>query len=107
MSTFVLAGAPAQAAATTTGTKYYVNCSSGNDSASGLSSSTAWRTLEKVNSIVFKPGDSILFRRGTTCQGVLKPQGSGTADNPIVIASYGTGARPAIAGGGARATVFL
>ncbi|WP_433439979.1 hypothetical protein [Nonomuraea sp. CA-141351] len=106
MSTFVLAGAPAQAA-TTTGTKYYVNCSSGNDSASGLSSSTAWRTLEKVNSIVFKPGDSILFRRGTTCQGVLKPQGSGTADNPIVIASYGTGARPAIVGGGARAAVFL
>ncbi|MEQ4723359.1 hypothetical protein [Nonomuraea sp. B19D2] len=110
MSAFVMAGAPAQAAASTTttaGTRYYVDCASGNDSASGLSTSTAWRTLEKVNSIVFKPGDSILFRRGTTCQGVLKPQGSGTADSPIVVGAYGTGARPAIVGGGARAAVFL
>ncbi|WP_433439977.1 hypothetical protein [Nonomuraea sp. CA-141351] len=80
---------------------------SGDDSASGLTSHAAWRTLEQINSVVFEPGDSILFRRGTTYEGVLKPQGSGTADNPIVIGSYGTGARPAIAGDGARAAVFL
>ncbi|MBF8190900.1 hypothetical protein ITP53_35390 [Nonomuraea sp. K274] len=107
MSAFVAAVAPGQAAATTTGTTYYVDCDSGKDSAKGLSPQTAWRSLERVNSVVFKPGDSILFRRGTTCEGVLKPQGSGTTRDPIVIGAYGSGALPAINGGGARATVFL
>ncbi|MEQ4723360.1 hypothetical protein [Nonomuraea sp. B19D2] len=90
-----------------TGLRYYVDSRSGDDSATGLSSHAAWRTLEQVNSVVFKPGDSILFRRGSTYQGVLKPQGSGAVGNPIFIGAYGTGDRPAITGGGARAAVFL
>ncbi|MBF8190899.1 hypothetical protein ITP53_35385 [Nonomuraea sp. K274] len=97
----------ASGATVSTGVRYYVDPGSGDDSAAGLSSRTAWRTLEHVNTVVFEPGDSILFRRGTTCHGVLKPQGSGTPGDPIVIGAYGTGARPAIVGGGARATVFL
>ena len=44
-------------------TDYYVS-SSGNDSANGLSSSTPWQTISKVNSAFsgFNPGDRILLR---------------------------------------------
>lgn len=89
------------------GTNYYLDCGSGNDAASGTTPDTAWHTLARVNSVTFQPGDSIFLRRGTTCAGVLAPQGSGTSANPIVLSAYGSGARPAIVGGGARAAVYL
>ncbi|GLW06777.1 hypothetical protein Misp01_19070 [Microtetraspora sp. NBRC 13810] len=99
---------PAQAApAHKSGKQYHLDCGSGNDAASGTSPSTAWRTIDRVNTVTFQPGDSILLRRGTTCDGVLQPKGSGTAGEPITLGAYGQGARPAIVGGGARATVFL
>lgn len=90
-----------------TGTSYHLDCRSGNDASPGTSPGTAWRTLDRVNRQALRPGDSVLLRRGTRCDGVLQPQGSGTAAAPITLAAYGTGARPAIAGGGARAAVFL
>jgi hypothetical protein len=94
-------------AESSTGKRYYVDSESGDDCATGAAPQTAWQTLDQVNMMVFQPGDSILFRRGAVWHGVLKPQGSGTAGNPIVIGAYGTGARPAIVAGGARAVVFL
>ena len=44
---------------------YYIS-STGNDSSDGLSSSTPWRTISKVNAEFSKlnPGDRILFKRG-------------------------------------------
>ncbi|GLW09646.1 hypothetical protein Misp01_47750 [Microtetraspora sp. NBRC 13810] len=90
-----------------TGRRYYVNSESGDDSATGTAPDTAWRTLDQVNATVFQPGDSLLLRRGSAWHGVLRPQGSGTAGDPIVVGAYGTGARPVINGGGARAGVFL
>jgi hypothetical protein len=89
------------------GQRYYLDCGSGNDAGAGTSAQTAWRTLARLGAVTFVPGDSILLRRGTTCGGVLAPQGSGIAGNPIVISAYGSGARPAIAGNGARAALFL
>lgn len=89
------------------GTTYYVDCSSGNDAKAGTSAGTAWRTLEKVNSVVFRPGDNILFRKGSTCQGQLVPQGSGSAKSPIRVMSYGSGARPKVVAADARAAVYL
>jgi hypothetical protein len=101
-----VSGGPAAAAAPT-GTRYYVDCSAGNDAATGTSADTAWRSLARVDTVTFKPGDSVLLRSGTTCDGVLSPQGSGSAGHPIVLGSYGTGARPAINGEGAAAAVVL
>ncbi|MEV4245569.1 right-handed parallel beta-helix repeat-containing protein [Streptosporangium canum] len=104
----VVPGASAQAGSqASSGKKYYLDCGAGNDSATGTSAGTAWRTLARVNTVSFQPDDSILLRRGSTCNGVLQPQGSGTAGNPITVSAYGSGARPAIVGGGARAAVFL
>jgi len=89
------------------GIQYYVDCRAGNDSAPGTAPKTAWRSLARVNQVTFRPGDSIAFRRGTTCEGVLQPKGSGTAGAPIKVGAYGSGARPKIVAPGARAAVYL
>ncbi|MCO1574950.1 right-handed parallel beta-helix repeat-containing protein [Crossiella sp. SN42] len=66
-----------------------------------------WNRLEQANAFTFVPGDRLLLRRGTECAGVLKPRGSGSSTSPIRLGAYGEGAKPHIAGGGARAAVHL
>ncbi len=90
----VFAGAPGLALAAT----YYVDAAAGSDSAAGTSATTAWQTLAKVNSTTFSAGDSILFQTGQHWAGQLHPLGSGTSASPIVISSYGGGAKPIIDG---------
>ncbi|MDT0551844.1 hypothetical protein [Urechidicola vernalis] len=79
---------------------YYVNSKTGNDSYSGTSKSSPWKTLWKVNKQNFKPGDKILFAAGTSYEGKLVPKGSGKAGKIIQIDRYGKGANPAIHGNG-------
>ncbi|MFJ9381137.1 ricin-type beta-trefoil lectin domain protein [Streptomyces sp. NPDC101455] len=96
-----IAAAPAHAA----GSTYYVDCS---QSSSGSGTQTSpWNSLAQVNATTFQPGDKILLARGTTCTGTLAPQGSGASSAPIVIDTYGTGAKPIVAGGGASDAVAL
>lgn len=82
-----------------TGTTYYVDALSGDDSQSGTSSGEAWKTLNKVNSVTFQPGDSLLLSRGSFFEGFLWPKGSGTSDQPITLGAYGSGAKPIIYAG--------
>ncbi|RXZ83713.1 DUF1349 domain-containing protein [Paenibacillaceae bacterium] len=89
------------------GTVYYVDSTAGSDTGAGTAPGTAWRSLDKVNSIVYQPGDSILFKAGGVWNGTLAPQGSGTSVNPIRIDRYGDGGKPLIAGGGAHAAVYF
>lgn len=77
--------------------RYYVD-STGNDSSDGLSPATAWRTLSKVNSVTFGPGDNILFKRGCSWTGTLTIKNAGTASERIAFGAYGTGAKPRIIG---------
>jgi hypothetical protein len=84
--------APVLAAPTT----YHVDCSAGNDSASGTSPTLAWRTLTKANAASLVPGDRLLFKRGCAWTGPLNARWTGTAASPIVIGAYGTGALPRI-----------
>ncbi|TDC82651.1 hypothetical protein E1193_11205 [Micromonospora sp. KC606] len=86
---------PAHAA----GTTYYVSAA-GNDTNAGTSSGAAWRSLDKVNSTAFQPGDTILLRAGDRWVGQLWPKGSGVSGDPIVIDRYGEGAKPMVAGQG-------
>jgi len=76
--------------------KTYFISPSGNDNNSGLSLKDAWKTLEKVNGVVFQPGDRILFETGGIWFGQLKPQGSGEEGKPIILSSYGVGNKPMI-----------
>ena len=46
-----------------------------------------------------KPGDNLLFKRGTTCEGELRPLGSGEDGVPIHIGAYAEGALPRIHAG--------
>ena len=87
--------APAPAGSTNA---YYVDSVDGKDTNSGTSTDAAWKTIAKVNSIVFKPGDHILFKRGGLWREKLKVTASGAEGNPIVYDAYGTGAAPIISG---------
>ena len=79
---------------------YYIDALIGSDSFSGLTPQAPWKSLEKVNTTVFQPGDSILFKSGQTWTGQLKPKGSGDSVLAIVIGMYGGTAKPVINGGG-------
>lgn len=70
---------------------YYVS-NTGNDAASGLSSGEAWQSVYWANEALLKPGDRFLFDGGKTFTGGLNlSHVVGTADQPIVIGSYGNG----------------
>jgi hypothetical protein len=81
-------------------TTYYVSFSDGNDYNNGLSMATPWKTLARVTGTTFLPGDNILLKCGDTWTGqTLLLNGNGTASNPIVLSSYGTGNKPVISPG--------
>lgn len=83
---------------------YYVDAIAGNDANSGTSTSAAWQTTAKVNANTYIPGDCILFNRGQTWAGTkLYFTGSGSAAHPIMVAAYGTGAKPVISARGSVA----
>ncbi len=71
---------------------YYIS-SNGNDANNGLSKTSAWQTIAKVNAMNFDSGDSIFFEGGGIFTGNLSlgNDDQGTASDPIVIASYGGG----------------
>lgn len=73
---------------------YYVDCSAGINGNGSLTN--PWNTLSSVNSFTFKPGNSILFKRGTISYGELWPKGSGNESRQIIIDAYGTGSKPII-----------
>ena len=79
---------------------YYVDGSGGDDANSGLSMSSAWKSVDKVNSTTFRPGDRLLFKAGTVYSGQLRPQGSGSATQPIIVDMFGLGDKPLIAAEG-------
>ena len=78
---------------------YYVS-PNGSDTNNGTSTSTPWKTIERVNQLGtgITAGTQILFERGGIFRGRININGSGTASNKIVIGAYGTGADPVIAG---------
>lgn len=91
-------------------TNYYLDSSLGSDSNSGVTIDAPWKSLEKINSITFKPGDVIHFVNGGEWKGYFEPKGSGVDGKPIVVKSYGEGTdRPKIDGEGrvGKGVVYL
>lgn len=79
------------------GTTYYVDSGAGSDTNSGTSQDSPWKSLARVNAVVFGPGDRILLKAGAVwANEYLDLKGSGAAGNPIVVDRYGTGAKPLI-----------
>ncbi|MEK6774996.1 MAG: right-handed parallel beta-helix repeat-containing protein [Bdellovibrionota bacterium] len=80
---------------------FYVSAN-GNDGNSGTSTSSAWKTINKVNSRLYNAGDRILFEGGVTFSGKIYITKGGASANPLTITSYGNG-KAVINGGGAEA----
>ncbi|MDP4278584.1 MAG: right-handed parallel beta-helix repeat-containing protein, partial [Bacteroidota bacterium] len=72
-----------------TAKNWYIDAERGLDSNTGNSPKKAWQTLTNANTIVLGPGDSLLLKSGTTYDGQLKPQGSGSVTAPVYIGCYG------------------
>jgi len=76
--------------------KYYVS-NDGNDSSDGLTESTAWKTIGKVNSQTFSATDVVAFKRGSIFNDAqLTIDSDGASGNPIVFTAYGNGNKPVI-----------
>ena len=75
---------------------YYVDCIVGQDTFSGTSPISAWKTVNRANTQSLVPGDQLLLKRGCTFAGALKARWNGTADRPITIGSYGVGEMPIV-----------
>ena len=57
------------------GTTYYIDAINGNDENNGTSEDSAWKSVEKVNSVTYQAGDRILFKSG--CEWTA-PESTGT-----------------------------
>lgn len=79
-----------------TGTNYYLDAQNGDDANNGLSEQQAWKSIDKVKDVHFKPGDSLLLRRGSTFTGIMEICAQGEAERRIVIDAYGQGDKPCI-----------
>lgn len=73
---------------------YYI-ANTGNDANNGLSSTTPWQTIAKVNSITLANNDTVLFKRGDIFRGQVASKGFPLG---IHYDAYGTGVNPVIAG---------
>lgn len=74
--------------------KYFVSSSTGDDNNDGKSEEKPFKTLKKLTEITFKPGDGIFLKSGDTFKESAEFKGDGSAEKPVVITSYGTGAKP-------------
>lgn len=72
-----------------TGDIYYVS-EFGSDENDGKTPDTPWKSLEKVNSYNFLPGDAVLFKRGSTFRGHFS-----TCDG-VSYSAYGIGPKPVL-----------
>ncbi len=74
------------------GTAYYVS-NSGDDNNDGLSYTSSWKTLKKVNEAELKYGDGVFFKRGDLFRGNL------FAKPGVTYAAYGEGDKPKLYSG--------
>jgi len=92
-----------QCEATTYLRTFYIS-NSGNDNNDGLSESTPWKTIAKINGRTFQPGDAILFERGGVWRETLEVPSGGNSTHYLTFGNYGSGANPRILGSKAGAT---
>jgi len=79
---------------------YYIDNIAGDDANQADSPLNPWKSLDRLNTEYFAPGDSVLFKCDGTWDGQLLIKGSGSPGKPIVVGSYESGNKPLINGGG-------
>lgn len=90
----------------------YVSSSEGNDTNSGDNPAAPVATLQRAFALV-NPGGWILLKRGDTFAGAgqflaipNRDKGGLSAQQPLVVSSYGSGAMPVVAGDPAHGTIL-
>lgn len=87
---------------------FYISASSGSDENDGLSATTAWKSLYKLNAQNLVPGDSILFKSGDTFNGKLEIiNEGGVKEMPVTISRYDEGEVPVLNGDGYLSTIHI
>jgi hypothetical protein len=80
-------------------TTYYLDSKSGNNFHAGAQASSPWQTLRYASSMLYHPGDQILFKAGSVWQGeTLDISTTDESDEPITVGTYGTGSQPVLDG---------
>lgn len=92
----LLFGDPAPVTLKPGGRTFHFDCSTGSDSASGLTQARAFRSVARAADLTLNPGDRLLLNRGCSWRGPLTIGWHGSAEWPIVVGSYGEGAPPLI-----------
>ncbi|MDQ3393948.1 MAG: hypothetical protein M3512_07545 [Bacteroidota bacterium] len=71
----------------------------GNDKNAG-SKEKPWKSINMVNSKIYKPGDKIFFKGGESFSGnlIVNEKSTSNPTNPITISSYGEGKATILAG---------
>ncbi len=80
---------------------YYVSNTSGNNRNDGLAARWdgihgPWKSLLKASSVQYHGGDRLLLKCGDIWDETLTIKVDGSAENPVTVASYGSGERPYI-----------
>lgn len=83
-----------------TGTKYYVSSLNGDDFNPGTSPDKALKSIEGLSTIELKPGDAVLFERGS----VFRLYTTFLASQGVTYGSYGKGEKPKIYGSAVNLT---
>ena len=65
------------------------------------------KSIEKLNSITFQAGDSILFKAGESWEGMFWLKGSGVSNNSIVVDIYGGVGKATINGNGYQSCILI
>lgn len=86
---------------------YYVDSAGGSDTNPGNTSAAPWKSLAKIDSTDFRPGDRILLRAASVWHEQLAPRSSGSVAGPIVFDRYGEGPLPRLEGQGTIDDVVL
>lgn len=68
---------------------FYIDSNQGNDDNSGLSETSAWKTISMIENTKLLPGDTLKFKRGSYFNTALYIKDSGEKDKYIVLTGYG------------------
>jgi len=89
-------------------TDYFIDPSNGSDTARGTSETEAWKTIDPLNNVEWKPGDHLLLQAGDTLRQAIRLDNiRGDSENPWIISRYGEGTNPVIDGNGADAALYF
>lgn len=85
-------------AANSSAAEKYVDSTAGSDANKGNSPELAWRSIQRSNKSRLEAGDTLHLKAGSVWNEMLIVATSGTAEKPIRIVAYGTGAKPMLTG---------